>query len=248
MNGQTFQMCKMVISAREAMFTGCDFVYELEKYVFSIKYVFCNNYIAESVEEWFRYCRKHGLIDIQFMIPTKVENRYTLVFSNTGNSSIVCYWQDGRVTYFVAEWGVDSISKKWSVIYREQEWVNAPFGRPHFENLIEDYKETLLYLQHFAMRIKCNNFARCFGDAYEALCGNVSPDLLQAYSFVPMKYRSVFVAISKSDVFGGMGSWNDDPSGIASEMGLKEAYDKLSDKLLAHIRYNMMYVCNECFA
>ena len=51
----------------------------------------------------------------------------------------------------------------------------------------------------------------------------------------------MFLAASQADVFGGMGSWNDDPAGIAQEKGLGEEYDRLSKELYVQIRKAVMY-------
>ena len=104
MNGQISQMSNIVISAREALLHNSQIRFETETYIYSIKFVFVNSYTANSVKDWFDYAVRSGLQDIKFLIPTKVENRYTLGFSNTGNSSIVCFWNDGKVTYYYADW------------------------------------------------------------------------------------------------------------------------------------------------
>lgn len=62
---------------------------------------------------------------------------------------------------------------------------------------------------------------------------------------VPDMFRVIYRAIMDSDVFGAMGSWNDEPPYYASEKGLRKEYDLLSNKLLEQLRYNLMYIVNE---
>ncbi|MCR4791810.1 MAG: hypothetical protein K5871_03605 [Lachnospiraceae bacterium] len=54
----------------------------------------------------------------------------------------------------------------------------------------------------------------------------------------------MFVAASRADVFGGMGSWNDDPGYMAHSMGREEQYTSLSNELYAQIRKAVMYAVN----
>ena len=62
---------------------------------------------------------------------------------------------------------------------------------------------------------------------------------------LPEHNRRLFEAAGVADVFGGMGSWNDSPAGIAEEQGQKECYDKLSQELLQQIRSAVLYAVNE---
>ena len=47
------------------------------------------------------------------------------------------------------------------------------------------------------------------------------------------------------DVFGGMGSWNDEPGWLAQDKGLGQVYDELSDQLLRNIRSAILFAINE---
>ena len=54
----------------------------------------------------------------------------------------------------------------------------------------------------------------------------------------------LFLAASKADVFGAMGSWNDSPEWIAREKGLQEKYYDLSHDLYVSTRKAVMNAIN----
>ncbi|MCR5721847.1 MAG: hypothetical protein K6G72_05855 [Lachnospiraceae bacterium] len=59
----------------------------------------------------------------------------------------------------------------------------------------------------------------------------------------PEKLR-MFLAASKADVFGGMGSWNDSPPYMAHKKGLSREYDILSQELYVQTREAVMFAVN----
>ncbi|MBQ7926458.1 MAG: hypothetical protein IJ335_09220 [Lachnospiraceae bacterium] len=62
---------------------------------------------------------------------------------------------------------------------------------------------------------------------------------------LPEAYRHIFEAAARADVFGAMGSWNDDPAYMAHEKGLEEEYNRLSDELLKQIRQAVLFAVNQ---
>ena len=62
---------------------------------------------------------------------------------------------------------------------------------------------------------------------------------------IPGHNKDLFEAASNADVFGGMGSWNDSPAGVASGKGLEKEYNELSDKLFNQIAVAIMYSINQ---
>lgn len=256
MNGETAQKSGIVMSARKALHDGEEIKYCLDSYVLSIKFVFHsggknaeNKKEAKSISEWFDICRRWGLEDIKFMIPTSVADRSILGFSNTVGDSIVCFWNDKSVTYFTSRWEFDRDNKGWMVLYEEHEWKDAPQGKPFFVNRVEEFKQVLSDIEAFAKRIDCDNFARIFHRAYEALCDSAGEEGDESEDYipdaVPDMFRGIYRAIMAADVFGAMGSWNDEPPYYAYEKGLENEYNSLSNKLLEQLRYNLMYIVNE---
>lgn len=66
-----------------------------------------------------------------------------------------------------------------------------------------------------------------------------------AYDY--LEAGQIYEAVNKAAVFGGMGSWNDDPAGLAYEKGLESEYNELSNRLLEQVRYHVMYAANELY-
>ena len=62
---------------------------------------------------------------------------------------------------------------------------------------------------------------------------------------IPTQNQNIFRDASAADVFGGMGSWNDEPGWLAQDKGLGQAYDQLSDQLLRNIRSAILFAINE---
>ena len=56
-----------------------------------------------------------------------------------------------------------------------------------------------------------------------------------------MKY---YVAADLADVFGAMGSWNDEPAAIAQQKNKMRDYETLSERLLCAVRLMTMYAVN----
>ena len=256
MNGETAQKSSIVMSARKALHDGEQIKCCLAGYVLSVKFVFLsggkntdNIKEANSVGEWFDTCRRHGLEDIKYLIPTSVANRNLLGFSNACGDSIVCFWQNQSVTYFTSVWEFDRDNNGWMVLYEEHEWKDAPQGKPLFVNRVEEFKQVLTDIEALAKKIKCNNFAKIFHKANEALCDLHYKEKCESVTNIPDAlpdmYRGIFRAIMDADVFGAMGSWNDSPPFYAKEKGLENEYNMLSDKLLEQLRYNLMYIVNE---
>ena len=134
------------------------------------------------------------------------------------------------MTYFVPKWEMDRNREGWEVLYQEMEWENAPSDIPIYENQTEDFKQVLVEIETLAEKIGATNFAKIFRGAY---------DYLEA--------GQIYEAVNKAAVFGGMGSWNDDPAGMAYEKGLASEYNELSNRLLEQVRYHVMYAANELY-
>lgn len=252
MNGQMYQIAAIVAAAKKALQTDKEITYKSEQYTDSIQFTFLpldnENYTASNISEWFEALKKNGLQDIKLLCPYSVENRGVLGFSNTTESLILCFFEDGRVTYFTAYWDFNPEQKKWNILYTEQEWVNPPSGKPHFENNTASFCDVLLRIKDLAGILDCENFANVFESAIQRLAGE-DEDSDKTYRFepsqIPAQNLRLFEAASAADVFGSMGSWNDEPSCIAHKKGLDKEYDTLSDELLKNIRLAILYAINE---
>ena len=62
---------------------------------------------------------------------------------------------------------------------------------------------------------------------------------------MPKKNLALFAAASLADVFGGMGSWNDDAAGMAQYKKRGKEYEELSNELFTQIRKAILFAVNE---
>ena len=103
MNGQMFQIAGLVAAAKSALQSNNQIKYNPEKYVNSISFKFLilgtEDYIAYNSSEWFEKLKEFGLVDIKLLCPISVKDRSILGFSNTTQSSILCFFENGKVTY-----------------------------------------------------------------------------------------------------------------------------------------------------
>ena len=254
MNGEMYQICCIIAAAKKALQDGTGILYTPSEYVFRTEFCFLpekmlfirKNYTAYNVEDWFEHCKQKKLLDIKFVAPVSVSDRMVLGFSNTSQSSMVCFFEGGKVTYFTAKWEFDPV-RKWTVLYTENEWPDPPTERPYFEDNTEDFARALEKIKGLAFQLGFGGFAQTFQDAWDLLIGRAeaadvgNPGLPP----LPAKHRQMFMAASKADVFGAMGSWNDEPPYAAHEKGLDAEYDRLSAELLKNIRLAVLYAVNE---
>lgn len=255
MNGEVYQICKLTVGIKRALAGECEFIFEPGKYENRIEFHFIkkktffgvSDEIAYDPASWFEKCKKQGLIDVKMMMPTKVENRKVLGFANTHRSSILMFYKSGEVRYWIAQWEFDSKLKLWNIIYTENEWKDAPEGRPAFVNNTAEFITVLEKMEEFATLIEATYFAKVFRDAALILKGEKSERSESIIKDLPIpKYNECLLsAASKADVFGAMGSWNDEPPYMAHEKGMDEEYNTLSDELLTQIRLAILYAVNE---
>ncbi len=249
MNSQMYQLSSIVAASKRALQFDESIQYTLEKYENKITFSFLSQeHKAPSVEAWFEQLESIGLNDIKLLCPIAVKDRNLLGFSNTTESSILCFYKNGNVTYFVADWQYDFEQKFWNIHYSEQKWSNPPSEKPHFENNTDSFRQVLLEIKDFAKKIEFENFANIFDSAREILDGSKDyPD--EKYGLhlpkLPQENLQIFEAASCADVFGAMGSWNDSPPWAAHTKGLDKEYENLSNKLLQNIRLAILYAINE---
>lgn len=254
MNGELYQICCITAAAKKALQDNTDILYTPQKYVFRTEFCFLpeeqlfgqRNYTAPNVEKWFENCRKKKLQDVKFLAPISVGDPNFWGYTDMPRSSIVCFYEGGEITYFTVQWEFDSV-REWEVMYTENEWKNPPSGKPHFEDNTKTLGRVLEDIRELAVQIDCSHFAKTFQEALDILNSQKAPadvyklDLPQ----LPAKNMPMFAAAGWADVFGGMGSWNDDPAYFARNKGLAAEYDQLSGELLKNIRLAVLYAVNE---
>lgn len=184
MNGEIVQICDIVMSAKKAFIDNKNINFMKSRYVDQIQFICLpkkslfqkKKNKVYSVSEWFQICKERKLIDIKLFIPIKVKNKNILGFANTSQSSIVCFFEKGKVTYFTAKWEFKKGKKLCDVTYQEYCWENHPQSIPRFENNIDSFQNTLLEIEKLAYSIKADDFAKRFHKAYECLCGLIDED------------------------------------------------------------------------
>ena len=256
MNGEMYQICCITAAAKRARKEKTALTYSPQQYVNKTEFQFLpekklfytSNFKAANVSAWYKHCLKKGMRDIKYLAPLAVKDRSFLGFSNTTQSSIVCYFKGGKVTYFTAHWEFDSAHKEWNVVYTEHEWKDAPSEMPRFENNTASFQSVLPKIKELAIKIDCPSFAAVFQKSFDILCGSVVSSVAGQHLPLPEIPKSnlpLFEAACTADVFGAMGSWNDTPRCLAHEKGLYDEYDELSSELLKQVRLAILFAINE---
>lgn len=256
MNGQLYQICFLVAAGKKALKDQEAIKYTPMKYENRVEFSFLprkkqfgtKKYAAQDVPSWFEHCRNLDLEDVKFLCPFDVKEPQLLGFSNTTESSVLCFFKDKSVTYFTPDWEFDSVQKQWNILYSEHEWPNPPSAKPGFNDNTASFRNALINIKNFALQIDCMNFAKVFSDALSLLDGSEEyPDRRYGLELPPLPPANlqIFEAASLADVFGAMGSWNDSPPYMAHEKGLDTEYKTLSAELLKNIRLASLYAVNE---
>ena len=194
---------------------------------------------------WIEQCLKLGLKDAGLSIPTFVKDRALLGFSGMNVNGIVCRFEDFDGV-FTPDWKYDRDKKAWRVKYVERLWRGMPRDALSARDNSTEFGNVLVQIRDFASKIGCENFAQTFDNALKMLRDEVAVGKYYAVSFAALPQPSLraFAAAGIADVFGAMGSWDDEPLSMAQEMGLGNEYDRLSDELLAQKNLAILFAIN----
>ena len=251
MNGEVFNSCIIVASIKQALRSNLELSYKGEKYIKSLIF----DYILEddpekreqaSINEWFKHAKKLGLSDVRYATNLSVtsEERSLQGFSNVSYKSILCIYKD-KMSYFVPHWSFEEDKKGWDIVYKEFSLNGMPEIQKFSDNTLE-FKDLLTKIAKFADEIECENFGDCFRKGLKALNEpeNIEQNILNA-PLMPKLNLALFTAASAADVFGGMGSWNDDAAGLAQHKKRGKEYDELSSELFTQMRKATLFAINE---
>lgn len=237
----------IVIRARKALATGTDIDIHVPENIESTTFYFRNGRFANSFAEWWNLCKEFGIQDIKLSAPKKDVYHFPFGAAFEENT-IICFWNKRDVSQFrINHECVDN--KRKMTFYEERfdhditEVLNA------YDNT-EDYKHVLHDLSALAEKIGYGHFSSMFDTAYEILdeASTSNHDNAPYYlKDLPDRLKSIMLARNYSYVFGGMGSWNDEPCGAADEMGLGNEYNRLTDELILSMRRSLFYVTNTCW-
>ena len=251
MNGEVFNACIIVASIKQALRSNLELSYKGEKYIKSLVF----DYILEddpekreqaNINEWFKHAKKLGLSDVRFATNLAVssDERSLQGFSNVSHKSILCIYKD-KMSYFVPHWSFEEDKKGWDIVYKEFILDGTPEIQKFSDNTLE-FKDILTRTSKFADEIECENFGDCFRKGLKALNEpeNIEQNILNA-PLMPKLNLALFAAASLADVFGGMGSWNDDAAGMAQYKKRGKEYEELSNELFVQMRKAILFAVNE---
>ena len=254
MNGEVFNACIIVASIKQALKSNLELYYKSEKFIKSLVFDYVLGDEPEkreqaSINEWFKHVLKLGLKDVRFATNLAVssDERSLQGFSNVSHKSILCIYKD-KMSYFVPHWSFKEDKKGWDVweiVYKEFSLDGMPEIQKFSDNTLE-FKDILTRTSKFADEIECENFGDCFRKGLKALNEpeKIEQNILNA-PLMPKLNLALFTAASAADVFGGMGSWNDDAAGWAQHKKRAKEYDELSSELFTQMRKALLFAINE---
>lgn len=252
MNGETHLLCRIVASARKALKQNGEIAFTPARYEGEITFRCLPRGAlplptAKSVEEWFELCKKRKVADVRLQ-RFRSARRIFAGFSNSGELGVACIYEKGKQTILIPEWKFCSERNQWKIRFTEQRSGRQGTERERCGDNTPSFCEVLTKIKALAVKIGENPFAECFQRAYDILEGKEQiaydgyglplPDL-------PEKNLRLFKAADAADVFGAMGSWNDDPAGLSIEMGFAAEYEELSEQLFREICLALLYAVNE---
>lgn len=254
MNGEVFNSCIIVASIKQALKSNLELNYKSEKFIKSLVFDYVLGDEPEkreqaSINEWFKHALKLGLSDVRFATNLTVSSneRSLQGFSNVSHKSILCIYKD-KMSYLVPHWSFKEDKKGWDVweiVYKEFSLDGMPEIQKFSDNTLE-FKDILIRISKFADEIECENFGDCFKKGLKALNEpeKIEQNILNA-PLIPKLNLALFTAASAADVFGGMGSWNDDAAGWAQHKKRGKEYDELSGELFTQMRKATLFAINE---
>lgn len=251
MNGEVFNSCIIVASIKQALKSNLELNYKSEKYIKSLVFDFILGDEPEkreqaSINEWFKHALKLGLSDVRYATNLSVtsEERSLQGFSNVSYKSILCIYKD-KMSYIVPHWSFEEDKKGWDIVYKEFSLNGMPEIQKFSDNTLE-FKDLLIKIAKFADEIECENFGDCFREGLKALNEpeKIEQNILNA-PLMPKLNLALFNAASAADVFGGMGSWNDDAAGWAKRKKRDKEYDELSGELFTQMHKATLFAINE---
>ena len=251
MNGEVFNACIIVASIKQALRSNLELNYKGEKYTKSLvfDYILDSNQEKReqaSINEWFKHAKKLGLSDVRFTTNLTISSKERSLqgFSNVSYKSILCIYKD-KMSYFVPHWSFEEDKRGWDIVYKEFSLDGTPEIQKFSDNTLE-FKDILTKIATFADEIECENFGDCFRKGLKALNEpeNIEQNILNA-PLMPKLNLALFTAASAADVFGGMGSWNDDAAGLAQHKRRAKEYDELSSELFTQMRKATLFAINE---
>lgn len=235
MNGQLYNLIKIIDLSNKAIRDEHLDNYEKEKYINSIIFetvedsslmnkIFKQNkmkVVAKSLKEWCKYIRSKKCKQVYVQLGVSTDDRNLSAFANgvSGQVMICIYNGYYEVWRNVFEYN----EKSWDVRYQLLQKINGEFTLVNvdycraIENLIESYQR----IANFALEIKEEHWAKFFYSGKE--------NLERIKSKGEFNIEQLLTGIQWP--FGGMGSWNDSPPYSAHVLGKEDEFKLVSDNL-----------------
>ena len=256
MNGELYQLARLVLYVKESMRDGSEKEFKLGKYENRLYFTFLpvKKIFMKQAEEcfdassWYKALKKRGIKDIKLVNFFEENNIKYAGFSNAAKQGFFTEYTDGVTTFWAAKWEYDSIAKMWTIYYKEFQWTESLPETYVYPECRDNFEKSLQSIEELANKLGFENFAKIFREAYEILT-NEADSLIPEWTEGTMpelrgEGLKLFLAASKADVFGAMGSWNDSPPYYAHEKGLTEDYNRLSHNLYVSIKQAVMNAVN----
>ena len=254
MNGEMLQLARVTCYLNDCIKNGTSAPFKNSQYENDIVYIFADkksfsdteNETITGTSEWTKALLQRNIKRAVFYVATD-DDPSSAGFANAGRRGLITINEDGQQSIWVPQWEFDRVRTVWNVYYNEKKLgdIGDP---PAYPNNYDSFVDVLERISVFAKEIGCKNWSSVFRGALDTLTGSqtITPPAWMKESFPNFDDLSVrmFLASSRADVFGGMGSWNDDPAGYASEKHRTDEYKQLSDELFKQTRNAVLFVVN----
>ena len=239
---------KLVIRARIALANNENIEIGQSEDLESVKFFFLDGKEINGIENWFTECKRKNIQDFKYSMRVYIIEESPYLKSTNEETEVVCIWPD-KTTCFKVKNVISG--DKICLEFYEKDFKRNIDELYDKADIVSDFKKNLAELKELAGKLGPTGpfFARRFEVAHMILDEKAKPEYETMPDYLqdlPNKLKDILFARNVSYVFGGMGSWNDDPQGFAEELGLKDDYDRLTDDLIRNRSRALVYVANNC--
>lgn len=254
MNGEMLQLARVTCYLNDAIKSGTLPPFKNSQYEKDVVYIFADkksfsdteNETITGTQVWAKVMLQRGIKRAVFFVATD-DDPSSAGFANAGRRGLITIFEDGQQSFWLPRWEFDKARTMWDVYYTEKKLGNVG-NPPTYQDNYEAFKDILERISVFAKEIGCKNWAGVFETALDTLTGarrfKIPEWITESFPNFDDQSVRMLLASSRADVFGGMGSWNDDPAGYASEKHRTDEYKELSAELFKQTRNAVLFVVN----
>lgn len=213
------------------------------KYCFSFL-----DYKETTIDGWVKTLKLKGVKELYISF-SRPEDVTSLGYVNSFPGGLICVYEDGKITGWKQKFqnnndGYTEIlytETNISPLLHNMEFLNR------FESNFEYFKDSIKKMIKFSTKLGCKEWKNYFEKALEL------EDIAKAKNFIAVKNLNnvisdkslcAYAMAMQAFPFGKMGSWCDDPCGIAESKGLKSSYDSNSCELFLELMGMISYATN----